>query len=433
MSQQIRDGCVIIFMNVVLSGISHLPRKQMSLRKKAKETRPVSPSNESDDVNKAHNSTTGAVEDVTLDSSDLEDCREIWADDLRDYTLETKQRQQSVAQYFWASIVVSLICEPSSQRSLLDVLFKERNSITALNLSRNYSSKIENIPPSPPTPPHIPAGPSFEDEFENMTAVGVRSNGQDHDHHRRFNSSAEDAALEFERSVLQDSPGPQPKKKGDKKRPMRIYLPPAVLGDDNDELKSGNDVPGPSAKRRKLDNKAPSSAVGNGVESPVNQESVSWKLSISKLKGKGKQVQREPSHDSISATPKARKKSGPKKKGGIGLELENEQLSRPSSIHGDVTPAVSRPNSPGPTNTTMVYELDEQIPPMKRAKKVDDAAMMKRIKSLEEAQRKVWTNIARRDVAKVYIFIRDSKSVFTMCYQGLQISCYGISNATVTA
>ncbi|KAH9486801.1 Chromatin-remodeling ATPase INO80 [Psilocybe cubensis] len=357
--------------------------RRMSLRKKVKETRPVSPSNESDDVNKVHNSTTGAVEEVTLDSSDLEDCREIWADDLRDYALETKQRQQSVAQYFWASIV-------------------ERNSITALNLSRHYSSKIENIPTTPPTPPLAPAGTSFEDDFENMTTGGMRSNGQERDHHRRYNSSAEDAALEFERSMLQDSPGPQPKKKGDKKRPMRIYLPPTVPGDDNDEIKPAQDAPGPSAKRRKLDNETPSSAAGNGMETPVNQESVSLKLSISKLKGKGKQVQREASHDSVSVTPKTRRKPGPKKKGGIGLELENEQLSRPSSIHGDITPAVSRPNSPGPANITMVYELDETIPPMKRAKKVDDAAMMKRIKSLEEAQRKVWTNIARRDVAKVY-------------------------------
>ncbi|PPQ89378.1 hypothetical protein CVT25_002196 [Psilocybe cyanescens] len=357
--------------------------RRMSLRKKAKETRPISPSNESDDVIKPHEPTTGAVEENILDSSDLEDCREVWADELRDYALEAKQRQQQVAQYFWASIV-------------------ERNSITALNLSHHYSSKIENIPPSPPTPPIMPPGPSFEDEFENMTAVGVRSNGQDHDHHRRFNSSAEDAALEFERAMLQDSPGPQPKMKNEKKRSMRIYLPPPFIGDDNDEAKAAIDAPGPSTKRRKLDNELPSSTVGNGVEHPTTQESVSLKLSISKLKGKGKQVQREQSHDSISATPKARKKPGPKKKGGIGLELENEQISRPSSIHGDVTPAVSRPNSPGPTNTTMVYELDEQIPPMKKAKKVDDTAMMKRIKSLEEAQRKVWTNIARRDVAKVY-------------------------------
>ena len=38
---------------------------------------------------------------------------------------------------------------------------------------------------------------------------------------------------------------------------------------------------------------------------------------------------------------------------------------------------------------------------MKRAKKVDDSTMLKRIKALEESQRKVWTNIAKRDVAKV--------------------------------
>lgn len=279
---------------------------------------------------------------------------------------------------------------------------KDRNSITARSLSHHYSSKIENIPPSPPSPPQNHIGPAFEDEFENMTATGVRSNGHDYDHQRRFNSSAEDAALEFERAMLQDSPVAKPRKKPSesKKRPV-----PNMDSDEGepDKAKPTTDNSGPSTKRRKIENDTPSAVTSNGADLATPQESVSLKLSISKLKGKGKQVQREPSHDSVSVTPKGRKKPGPKKKVGLALELENEQVSRPSSIVGDVTPAVSRPNSPVPSNTTMVYELDEPVPPMKKAKKVDDNAMMKRIKSLEEAQRKVWTNIARRDVAKVFV------------------------------
>ncbi|KDR85120.1 hypothetical protein GALMADRAFT_218196 [Galerina marginata CBS 339.88] len=367
----------------------YLPTKtrrtsQRKSSRKGKETRLILSSSEPMNPNMDHESDKPTTGDNAFDSSDLEDCREVWVSDLSEYVLETKKRQNQVAQYFWASIL-------------------ERNSITALDLSRHYSVKIESIPIPPPSPPRIPPGASFEDEFENMTSTGVRSNEQNYDHHRRFNSGAEDAALEFERSILQDSPPPKQKKKPSesKKRPV-----PNLDSDVEgvvDKAKYMVDTQGPSAKRRKLDNNL-TTATSNGVDAVINPESVSLKLSISKLKGKGKQAQREPSHDSISATPKQRKKPGPKKKVGLPLEVDNEQVSRPSSLVGDITPAVSRPTSPVPTNTTMVYELDEQMPQMKKAKKVDDNAMMKRIKSLEEAQRKVWTNIARRDVAKARVY-----------------------------
>lgn len=249
---------------------------------------------------------------------------------------------------------------------------------------------------SPVTPPHVPVEPAFDDDFDNMSANGARANGHEHD--RRFNSSAEDVAGEFERQMLQDSPAPKSKKKVDaKKRPVPSN---DSDGEDSVKWKGKGDSSGPSVKRRKLDTEPTGGA--NGVEHIPGPESVSLKL---KLKGKAKQGQREPSHDndSISATPKQRKKLGPRKKG-LAQELENELGSRPPSVLGDVTPAVSRPTSPVPVNTTMVYDFDEPIPPIKRAKKVDDTAMIKRIRSLEESQRKVWTNIARRDVVKVNLF-----------------------------
>ncbi|KAG2753873.1 hypothetical protein P692DRAFT_201890414 [Suillus brevipes Sb2] len=65
----------------------------------------------------------------------------------------------------------------------------------------------------------------------------------------------------------------------------------------------------------------------------------------------------------------------------------------------DITPSASRPVSPALTATSVVYELDEIVPPLKRAKKIDENAMAKRLKNLEEPQKKVWTNIARRDIA----------------------------------
>ena len=282
--------------------------------------------------------------------------------------------------------------------------------MTALDLSSHYSVRIDSIPIAPPTPPLI-AAPSFEDEFETMSANGVRTNGHDYEHHKRFNAGAEDAALEFEREMLQGSPGPKVKKDA-KKRPLTGGE--SDMGGDLDQLDSKDDMSGPSLKRRKLDNET--GMVTNGVDHTNGQDPpLSLKLSLSKLKGKAKQIQREPSHDSVSvsATPKARKKPGPKKKVGLALELENDQASRPASLMGDVTPSASRPTSPVPHNTTMVYELDELMPPMKKAKKVDDAALVKRIKTLEETQRKVWTNIARRDVAKVMFSIpRPKPSLF---------------------
>lgn len=265
--------------------------------------------------------------------------------------------------------------------------------MTAADLAHHYTTRIENIPMSPITPPHVAVEPIFDDDFENMSANGGRANGHEHD--RRFNSSAEDVAGEFEREMLQDSPARKGKRKVDaKKRPV-----PSNESDGEDSIKwKGKGEPtGPSVKRRKLD--AESTGGTNGVEHIP--ESVSLKL---KLKGKTKQGQRELSHDSISATPKQRKKPGPRKKG-LAQELENDLGSKPPSVLGDVTPAVSRPTSPVPVNTTMVYDFDEPIPPIKRAKKVDDTAMIKRIRSLEEAQRKVWTNIARRDVVKVSLFL----------------------------
>ena len=236
------------------------------------------------------------------------------------------------------------------------------------------------------SPPPLPS--VEDDDFENMTSVGIKSNGQDHTQ-QRFNAGAEDAAFQLERAVLQDYPLPKQRSKIDDSRKRPVPGPGSDLESEMDNSKTGDT---PATKKRRLDN-----VVSNGVDLSSAQES---NIS-SKTKGKGK---REMSPDSVSVTPKGRKKPGPKKRVGIAVELDNEQgRPSPSSFMGDDTPAVSRPTSPALAHTPMVYELDEIIPPMKKAKKVDDTAMIKRIKSLEEAQRKVWTNIARRDVAKVIL------------------------------
>lgn len=52
-----------------------------------------------------------------LASSDLEDCEDVWGEELGDYVLETQKRQNEVEKWFEASVLVSVIPQlvPSSQ------------------------------------------------------------------------------------------------------------------------------------------------------------------------------------------------------------------------------------------------------------------------------------------------------------------------------
>jgi DNA helicase INO80 len=78
---------------------------QRKASRKGKETRQISPSG---NANATKTSGTKPPNDEHLvDSSDLEDCRDIWMDELNGYMAETKKRQSQVAQYFWTSILAS--------------------------------------------------------------------------------------------------------------------------------------------------------------------------------------------------------------------------------------------------------------------------------------------------------------------------------------
>lgn len=124
-------------------------------------------------------------------------------------------------------------------------------------------------------------------------------------------------------------------------------------------------------------------------------------------KKKGKQGTREGSTDSVSGAKPTKRRGGKKKLEAGGLNPDLLSAAPSLSAGGDLTPATSRPSSPAMTpmsdklNAT-VFELDEPVPQLKKAKKVDDATMLKRVRALEETQKKVWTTIARRDIPKVY-------------------------------
>lgn len=249
-----------------------------------------------------------------------------------------------------------------------------------------------------------------------------------------YGPSAEDAAREFEDSILGTAPELQMLDKGKGKQPAKR---PAVdaMSDGSSDLEvpaaSKRDNAGHATKKRKVDKDAADMAdeLERSITSDLLAASSAKPGPSAKGKGKTKQSSlRDGTPDSISATPKPpRKKPGPKKK----LDhLPSEFLglgSGPPSASGDVTPSISRPSSPALTATSnIVYELDEPVPPLKRAKKIDDAAMLKRVKNLEEAQRKVWTNIARRDVAKVVTGNLDDNVIANLA-SGVQIPCYGLS------
>ncbi|KXN89905.1 Putative DNA helicase INO80 [Leucoagaricus sp. SymC.cos] len=330
-------------------------------------------------------------------SSDLEACGDLWMDDLDAYKRYTKKHQQQIKKWFETSVL-------------------EQNAIVAQRLSHHYAGRIASIP-LPPTspPPKIRIAPSTDAERE----LSPLENGRDHDEQgrlqeeRRRRLDAEDAALELERSLYEDA-GPifddafsvpsNAKSKGKAKEAPKRPVPSADSDSGSDlEIPRKGDFGGPAHKKRRIDKDAAS--VADDFERSMVDAPLTLKVPGSKSKGKGRQT-REPTPESVSATPKAgRKKPGPKKKLGLGPELEAEIASRPPSVVGDVTPSYSRPVSPAPTVSSVVYELDEVIPPLKRAKKIDDASMLKRVKMLEDAQRKVWTNIAKRDVAKVYRYM----------------------------
>jgi DNA helicase INO80 len=262
--------------------------------------------------------------------------------------------------------------------------------------------------PLPPTAPLPIQAPGHDDSYREHSPVHEYPSDYERSQDEsgalsyagRFGSGAEDAAHELERSVLEgsyDYPDRHAKHKPSKVKELS-KRPASETNSDFDAPKKGDDKMGPALKKRKLD------ANNVDVHEPVGATGGLSSSAISKLKGRGKQIQREASYDSLSLplTPKSSRKKATKKKFGLASEFELEPVSRAPSASGDVTPAISRPASPAVSASAFVYELDEQIPPLKKAKKMDESAVIKRVKALEEAQRKVWTNIARRDIAKVW-------------------------------
>lgn len=288
---------------------------------------------------------------------------------------------------------------------------QESNATLMNALSGRYTAVLDRIPVFVPQPAREPQTQSVEDEL--LSTLPHASPGHDFrdgDHSpaaqrlRVQENGAEDAARELEESVL----GPSTPSKG-KTKTGEAKRPPYAA---SDASSSDLDVPiardqSRAKKKRKIGR---DSDITADLERSIaeDQRSVASAPDALKTKakgkGKGKLGNREHSVDSVSATPKGSRKrpSARRKLDALAPQtLENLGLgSAPASVAGDITGG-SRPPSPTLTVTSAtVFEMDMAVPPLKKAKKVDEATMLKRIKALEESQRKVWKNIARREIPK---------------------------------
>lgn len=292
---------------------------------------------------------------------------------------------------------------------------QERDSIIAYHVSHDYKERIARLPQ-----PHIPL--HYAPVHEEAHLVHVRPQSPSVQQSDGFNiiysdyqpkdalpfmngDANEDAARELEDTVFNPPVKHKGKGKQKQKRPPSRGI---------SEMSSDLEIPagarnGHVNKKRRVDREA--TDIADELERSVVDETISAAsvrkplLAKGKSRSKGKGKQREDSVESGSVPVKQRRKAGPRRKLDSLVPQGQDLLGVPSasaSVAGDQTPSGSRPASPALTSVSAtVYELEDVIPPLKKAKKIDDATMMKRVRTLEEAQRKVWMNIARRDVSKV--------------------------------
>jgi DNA helicase INO80 len=232
--------------------------------------------------------------------------------------------------------------------------------------------------------------PAYEDGNE----LGLELGDYDGRQRSRRDYDAEDAASAFEESILGE--GHHRKRAG---HPSHSDASSDVEG-----LSVSKGVSGRVSKKRRLEPDF-DDGIDDLERSFAGEESISAAItrkSSGKGKGRGSGALTPSGLAADPVSGKIRRKGGPRRKGDL-LALRGQELgpsSAAGSVAGDVTPAASLPGSPA-LSASMIYEIGDVAPPLKRAKKIDDAAMQKRLAALEEAQRKVWSNIARRDVAKV--------------------------------
>ncbi|KAF9068102.1 SNF2 family N-terminal domain-containing protein [Rhodocollybia butyracea] len=300
-------------------------------------------------------------------SSDLEECKELWTNELDQYKLESMQRYQRVENYFHTSL-------------------KERSTLTAQRMSHYYAGKIARLPQHPPSPPPPMPPQHFEEYHYPQEPNDYAPRGYDTPY---MDDSIQEYEMDIPIPPFPLSSSKKSKGKGGEKRPAA-----QMIGEEMVDFNINPPLPKHVAKKRKLDNGA-MDVVSVDDEHNLDPDMPTLTPIPPSVKLlKGKLVPFIPRDTSLDVPVKPRKKPGPKKKVPLAPESVQDVPSAPPSVGGDITPSISRATSPVPVHTGIIFEMDDVIPPLKKAKKMDDATMLKR--------RKVWTNIARRDVVKVY-------------------------------
>lgn len=235
------------------------------------------------------------------------------------------------------------------------------------------------VSPSPPTPP-----PVQEVHITNDTA-----HTPGHDDFSATNDTYDDISAQEAAQELEDAVTAATNRIDAKKRTAEH-----VLSDASSELETiSTKAKQPATKKRKTGETGAVDIVTSLRASAAGKK-------------KGKQATREGSLDSTSGVKPQKRRSRKKVEAGALQNPDLLSVAPSISAGGDLTPATSRPSSPALTpmpdkSNATVFELDEQVPQLKKAKKVDEATMLKRVRGLEDTQKKVWTTIARREIPKV--------------------------------
>lgn len=261
---------------------------------------------------------------------------------------------------------------------LCDNLCQERTGTVARERVHKYMTRILSFPsPPPPIRPKLSSIARRSLSFEDDSAI--QSGDEDFSRSHHYDLANEDAAQALEESLLGT------KSKNINKRRNHPGSP--------DE--SDFDVPirtKHASKKRKLEDMED---ITDDLERSVVDE-----------------ASRAPTPSGFKRSAKGRSRKGLAdveggKRKGTGKKRKGEELGPDANGGLPLDPrhalqGADDISSSAPSPTPMViYDLDEAIPPMQKPKKLQGNAASKRIATVQEAQRKVWSVIATKEIPRV--------------------------------
>ncbi|GJJ09521.1 hypothetical protein Clacol_003744 [Clathrus columnatus] len=297
-------------------------------------------------------------------SSDLDDCPEIWRDELNKYMVATRLRARQVEHWFEeknreknAAIAQHTAHDYSSRLSNANEIDRARSA----SIERDILDTLNDTPPSPP----VTNNPLYPDETKRMNSA---SHSAPKGKSRQPIDSDVESLLPLNTDSIQTNTRKRKRKDADDlSDSVSNTAPPPKKRGGRRKAQTADDPPKPSRIRR----------------GPRKNKGTTTPGTISKLPSEEPSLQFQPP-SRISPPPSA------------------------NALSLDITPMPSAPSSPVIMSSVLpgiapgFWPLNEPVLPLKRPKKLDQAHAAKRVMAIEEAQRRIWLNIARRDIIKVY-------------------------------